>query len=222
MTESKSVPAQATLLRVEVVSDIVCPWCFVGKRQLEQAIALMRTTHPSIEIQVRWHPFQLNPGLPQEGIARSDYLKAKFGSDDTARFANVRRAAAAVSLELMLESISRQPNTLRAHALIAQAADAPAQDRVVEALFVAYFQRGSDLTDERTLREIALAAGLSASAIDQALQDTEVLATVAQADQRAREAGVNGVPCFIANDRYALSGAQGAQAIIEMLAEAAT
>jgi predicted DsbA family dithiol-disulfide isomerase len=193
----------------------------VGKRQLEQAIALMRTTHPSIEVQVRWHPFQLNPGLPQEGVARSDYLKAKFGSDDTARFANVRWAATAVSLELKLEAISRQPNTLRAHALIAQAADGEPQDRVVEALFVAYFQRGRDLTDERTLREIGHQAGLTPSAIDQALQDADALAAVAQADQHAREAGVSGVPCFIANDRYALSGAQGAQAITQMLVQAA-
>lgn len=209
-------------LQIDVISDVVCPWCFVGKRQLEQAIAAYGKAHPAASITVRWHPFQLNPGLPSAGVARSDYLKAKFGSDDTGRYLHVRRAASEVALELNLEAITRQPNTLRAHALIEKAGDTAFQDAMVEALFVAYFQNGRDLTDEATLRDIATTAGLPQPAIDEALHDTGLLESIAAADQRARGAGINGVPCFVVNRRYSLSGAQGMRAIIELFEDAAS
>lgn len=213
----------ANPLRIDVVSDVVCPWCFVGKRQLEQALARWRRDHPDLPVEVHWHPFQLNPDLPAEGMARTDYLAGKFGSADTSRiYANVNRAARAVDLPLAIESIVRQPNTLRAHALIGAAAEQEGlQDAVVEALFVAYFQQARDLTDASALRQIAQAAGLAASAVDQALDNANAHQTVAEADQRARRAGIRGVPCFIVNGRSAVSGAQGADAIVEaMLLEA--
>lgn len=205
-------------LRIDVVSDVVCPWCFVGKRQLEQALERFRTDHPGTEIDVRWHPFQLNPGLPAEGVDRAEYLRKKFGIADTERiYANVRRAGAEVGLALDIESIARQPNTLQAHALLEAAASSGCQDALAEALFAAYFLQGRDLTDPSVLRTIAGSAGLGAPAIDRALSDAEAHAEVTQADERARAAGVRGVPCFIVNQRAAVSGAQGADAILEAI-----
>lgn len=213
----------ANPLRIDVVSDVVCPWCFVGKRQLEQALARWQRDHPDRPVEVRWHPFQLNPDLPAEGMARTDYLAGKFGSADTSRiYANVNRAASAVDLPLAIESIVRQPNTVRAHALINAAAEQEGlQDVVVEALFVAYFQQARDLTDTSELRRIAREAGLTEPAVDHALDDALAHQTIAEADQRARRAGIRGVPCFIVNGRSAVSGAQGADAILDtMLLEA--
>lgn len=208
----------AEAIRIDVVSDVVCPWCFVGKRQLEEALARWRETHPGQPVQVRWHPFQLNPDLPVEGMSRTDYLARKFGSADTARiYSNVQRAAGAVDLTLAIDAIARQPNTLRAHALLEAASDSATQDALAEALFSAYFQQGRDLTDGAVLREIARAAGLSEPQIDQALADPQAHEAVAQADQRARRAGIRGVPCFIVNGRSAVSGAQGADAILDQM-----
>ncbi len=205
-------------LQIDVVSDVVCPWCFVGKRQLESALLRWRAAHPDSPVEIRWYPFQLNPDLPAEGMARSDYLAAKFGSADPARiYSNVRRAAAAVGLELAIESISRQPNTLRAHALLEVAAEAGLQDTLAEALFGAYFQNARDLTDEAELRAIARSVGLNETQIAQALDDEASQQAVAEADLRARQAGIRGVPCFIVNRRHAVSGAQGAEAILEVM-----
>lgn len=206
-------------IRIDVVSDVVCPWCFVGKRQLEAALARWRETHPGQPVDVHWHPFQLNPDLPDEGVSRSDYLAQKFGSADTSRiYANVQRAAGAVDLSLAIDAIARQPNTLRAHALMAAAPDEASQDALAEALFTAYFQEGRDLTDLAQLRDIARAAGLADPAIERALADPQAHQAVAEADQRARRAGIRGVPCFIVNGRSAVSGAQGAEAILDKIA----
>ena len=181
-------------LTIDVVSDVVCPWCFVGKRQLEQALE-------------RWQ--RDSPDRPVE---------RKFGSADTSRiYVNVKRAAAAVGLDLAIEAIVRQPNTLRPHALLEAAAEEGVQDALAEALFTSYFQQARDLTDPTVLREIALGAGLSAAAIDRALDDAQAHQAVAQADLRARRAGIRGVPCFIVNGRSAVSGAQGADAILEAM-----
>jgi len=206
-------------IRIDVVSDVVCPWCFVGKRQLEEALERWRQTHPGQPVEVHWHPFQLNPDLPAEGVSRSDYLAQKFGSADTSRiYANVQRAAGAVDLTLAIDAIARQPNTLRAHALMAAAPDEASQDALAEALFSAYFQEGRDLTDEVQLRDIARSVGLADSAIERALADPQAHQEIAEADQRARRAGIRGVPCFIVNGRSAVSGAQGADAILDKMA----
>ncbi len=206
-------------IRIDVVSDVVCPWCFVGKRQLEEALDRWRSHHPDHRVEVRWHPFQLNPDLPAEGVSRSDYLARKFGSADTSKiYANVQRAAGAVNLSLAIDSIARQPNTLRAHALLEAAPDQDTQDALVEALFGAYFQQGRDLTDADELRRIARETGLGEAQIDHALADADAHQAVAEADQRARRAGIRGVPCFIVNGRSAVSGAQGADAILETIA----
>ena len=203
----------AAELTVDVVSDVVCPWCFVGKRQLEQALAAFSDEHPGTRVTVQWHPFQLNPGLPAEGMARADYLQAKFGTRDGGDiYARVRQAAADVGLELSMDRIGRQPNTLRPHALIA-VSDAQHQDGVVEALFRAYFQQGRDLTDEGTLIDTAREAGLSEPAIEAALRDESLAQTIQGADTSAREMGISGVPFFVFNQRLAVNGAAGAETL---------
>ena len=208
-----------TPIKVDIWSDVQCPWCYIGKRRIEGALALYAQRHPDRpQPEVRWHPFQLNPGLPADGMDRGDYMRRKFGSADTARvYTNVKRAAAAVGLELAIEAIPRQPSTLRPHALLEEAARAGVQDALSEALFVAYFQQGRDLSDEAVLRDIAQSAGLDGDGIERALGDASAHDQIAQADIRAREAGITGVPCFIINRRSAVSGAQGAPAILEAM-----
>lgn len=213
-------------MRIDVVSDVVCPWCFIGKRQLEAALSAWGAAHPdSPRPEVVWHPFQLNPVMPAEGVSRDDFLRSKFGSADTGRlYGNVRAAAREVSLDLALERIARQPSTLRPHALMSvalQAGGEALQSALAEGLFRAYFQEGQDLTDPAVLSAIAQAAGMSAADIARALSDEALQDSVAEADQRARDAGIGGVPFFVINGRVAVNGAQGEDALMRALERAA-
>jgi len=148
-------------LRIDVISDVVCPWCYVGKRQLEAALERWQADHPDAPAPiVRWHPFQLNPDFPEAGMARADYLQRKFGTADPgAIYQRVQAAAAAVGLAPEFAKIARQPNTLRAHALIAAAPDQASQQAVVERLFQAYFVEGADLSSRDVLATLAAEAG---------------------------------------------------------------
>lgn len=210
-------------LQIDVVSDVVCPWCYVGKRQLEEALASWRERHPGEpEPQVRWHPFQLNPAMPANGIERGEYLASKFGhADGGAIYARVKAAAELVGLKLEMEAITRQPNTLRAHALLAVAGTEALQDELAEELFQAYFVNGSDLTDDAVLEALAVSAGLEAATVREVLADQQLLEQVRAADLQAREAGVSGVPFFIFGGRSALSGAVGAAALLAEIEAAA-
>ncbi|HRO61534.1 MAG TPA: DsbA family oxidoreductase [Burkholderiaceae bacterium] len=210
-------------LRIDVISDVVCPWCYVGKRQLESALRRWQEDNPQApQPLVRWHPFQLNPELAESGMARADYMKAKFGSSDPAAiYERVRAAAKGVGLELRLERVARQPNTLRAHALIASAATAAGTDAaIVESLFRGYFVEGVDLTDPESLVGLAAAAGMPEAQARAALDDTALLERTAQADAEARRLGVSGVPFFVIDGRVAVSGAQGADALLSAIAQA--
>ncbi len=208
--------SETSQLVIDVISDVVCPWCFVGKRQLEQALTQFAATYPQLPRPiVRWHPFQLNPDLPSEGMPRSAYLQAKFGSTDLeAIYQNVIEAAQAVELTLHLDRITVQPNTVAAHAIISMAAE-QTQDAVVEAMFDAYFERGLDLTEEATLIEIARSQGIPEPSIEAAIHDEAVHETIIAADKSARELKVEGVPFFIFNHKVAVSGAAGAQALLQ-------
>ena len=201
---------------VDVISDVVCPWCFIGKRQLEAAIERFGRQVPGApRVEVRWHPFQLNPDMPAEGMARTDYLQRKFGSaDGSAIYERVRKAAEANGLELALQDIARQPNTMRAHALIALSGP-DVQPAMVERLFRAYFVEGADLTDDGVLIELAREAGLSEPAIDAALHDESVHGTVSAADENARRLGVSGVPFFIFDQKLGVSGAAGTDTLVQ-------
>ena len=193
-------------MRIDIVSDVVCPWCFVGKRRLEKALAL----RPEIEVEIVWRPFQLNPDMPPEGIERQAYLAAKFGGDANAErlYANVAAAGASVDIDLAFDRIRRTPNTSDAHRLVRRAAAEGRADAIVEALFRAYFIEGRDIGGREVLAEIAGAVGLDAAEaaawLDSPADRDEVLAE----DRSARRIGINAVPCFIFERHYAVSGAQ--------------
>ncbi|MFM9997802.1 MAG: DsbA family oxidoreductase [Burkholderiaceae bacterium] len=201
----------ANTLTIDIVSDIVCPWCYIGKRKLELALALpMAAGLPTAEL--RWHPFQLNPDLPAEGVARQQYLQDKFGGPQRAAqiYDRVRAAGRAVGLALDLDGITRQPNTLAAHALLAFARQggAASAGAMKERLLKAYFVENRFIGSADVLAEIAGEAGLDADAARAFMRDPAQLDAVARADAQARSAGISGVPYFIFNQKVALSGAQ--------------
>ena len=195
------------VLTVDVISDVICPWCFVGKRRLEKAIRALDGQH---EVRVRWHPFQLNPSMPREGIPRKDYRTAKFGSwaKSLALDAQMTEVGASEGIAFALDRIERTPNTVDAHRLIWLAGEEGVQDAVVEALFRAYFCEGQNIGDRETLLDVVAAAGLSRGRAEEVLDGGEGLDAIRVAEEHARQLGVQGVPFFIINGGTALSGAQ--------------
>jgi len=206
--------------RIEVVSDVVCPWCFIGKRRLEQALQLLAAQEPDTKIEVVWRPFELNPQLPAEGMERSRYLELKFGNRAPDIYARVGAVGRSVGIEFAFERIVRQPNTLPAHQLIELARESNRQDAVVEALFRAYFLDGQDLSQADNLVQIAAAAGLDAAAAVACLADDAQRAAVAEREEQARELGVGGVPFFIFAGQLAVSGAQDAEVLVRAFRQA--
>jgi predicted DsbA family dithiol-disulfide isomerase len=204
-------------MRIDIVSDIVCPWCYVGKRQLEAALELFRQQHPAVSVQVNWHPFQLNPDMQRTGISRADYLKSKFGAADPAPiYARVKQAAAQVNLDLPVEGILRQPNTALAHSLVGASKSQEQQDDIIERMFRAYFVEHVDFTQTAALELIASAAGYSPEQIAQASSEASIAQTQDR-DTQVRAQGITGVPFFIVNQAKAVSGAVGAQALHDLL-----
>jgi predicted DsbA family dithiol-disulfide isomerase len=205
-------------VNIDVFSDIVCPWCLIGKRQLEAAIS--QYAKP---VAVRWRPFQLNPQLASEGMARSDYLAMKFGRTDASDiYARVKQAGKEVGLALNIEAITKQPNTLKGHALLTQAFNeggSSMQSALHEALFIDYFMQAGDLTNDAHLSELARAAGVTEKGIHEALTQKSSAESVAEEDSTAREAGISGVPFFIFNRKLAVSGAQGTEALLAAMHE---
>ena len=203
-------------VRIDVVSDVVCPWCFIGKRRLEKAIAL----HPDIPVEVHWRPYFLNDWIPREGIAREQYLTTKFGSPERYKGIAQRVSAAAASegLTYAMDKISRQPNTIDAHRLIRWAEDIGKAAEMKQKLMDRYFTQGADLTDRSVLVQAAADVGLDATEVREALASDRDVAEVEREALSAKEAGIEGVPCFIFNGKFAISGAQAP----EYLAEAIT
>lgn len=204
---------------VDVVSDVVCPWCYVGKRHLEAALAGLADLD---EVVVRWHPFELNPDLPAAGVDRAAYLEQKFGGPARAAqvYERVREAGQAAGIAFDFASILRQPNTRDAHRLVAWAqAGGDAQD-LVERLFRAYFEEGRFVGDRATLAAIAGEAGLDEKAARAWLDSGKGAAEIGHAEERARELGITGVPFFIFDGRVGLSGAHPPEAMREAIARA--
>lgn len=197
-------------LNIDIVSDVVCPWCYIGKRRLELALELRRTRQPEAEApQVTWRPFQLNPGLSAAGVARAEYLARKFGTAHAQQiYAHVTAVGREVGIPFAFDRIVRQPNTLAAHSLIRLAQTHGVQDAVVEALFRAYFVDAVDLTDSGQLCDIVAAAGLERDAAVRCLADDAARGEIAAEDGQARARGIEGVPFFIFNGSHAVSGAQ--------------
>ena len=208
-------------LTIDVVSDVVCPWCFIGKRRLEGALALYAKEHPGAPAPtVTWRPFQLNPGLPDEGMARDEYVRRKFGSRGGAVYDRVSAVGREVGIAFRFDQIKRQPNTLAAHSLIELAEARGAQDAVVEAMFKAYFLDGLDMTDRANLIATAVGAGLDRTEAEAWLDSAQAREGAAAEDARAREIGIEGVPFFIFNSRIGVSGAHPSEALLEAMKQA--
>lgn len=199
---------------IDVVSDVVCPWCYLGKRRLEAALK------PDDQAQVRWRPFQLDPSIPAEGLDRKAYMSAKFRDEKRLAEAHAQLTAlgAEVGVAFNFEAIRRSPNTLDAHRLIRFAAEAGKADAVVERLFSDYFEHGRDIGDHAVLNEAARTCGLGDVAAWLASGEgaDEVRAEIAS----AKQIGVEGVPFFIFAWKLALSGAQSPEVFEEVLAQA--
>lgn len=209
-------------LTIDVISDVVCPWCFIGRRRLGAALARLEAEEPQLHRVVSWHPFQLNPDLPREGIDRGAYLAEKFGGQRRAAeiYDRVRAAGRTVGIEFAFEKIERQPNTFDAHRLISWAQAQGSAEEVVERLFRAYFLDGRFIGDREVLAAIAGDCGLSAEAARTYLASSEGAAAIAQMDQRVRELGVTGVPFFIFDGKVAVSGAQEPAVLVSAMSEA--
>ncbi len=199
---------------LDVFSDTICPWCYVGKRRLERAL----DARPQRDLKIRWRAFQLNPGMPAEGMDRKAYIDAKFGGAERSRaiYETVRAAGASEGIAFAFDRIKRTPSTLQSHRLIRFAGGRDRQDETLEALFRAYFLEGRNIGDRAVLADVAADAGLDrAEAADYLAGDTDAEAVLGE-DALARRAGINGVPCFIFNGRFALSGAQEPEAFFQL------
>lgn len=197
--------------RIDVISDAICPWCYIGKRQLERALGILE--RDGLRFNVFWNPFQLNPDMPAEGVERQKYREAKFGGPERARQIDQRitETAAGVGLEFHLERLTRTPNTVNAHRLNRMAAQHGVQDAVVEAMFDAYFCNGVDLGDAERLADIGQKGGLERAAVLAMLASEENAKEVLAGDQMARNAGIQGVPSFAMQGHVLFSGAVPAE-----------
>jgi predicted DsbA family dithiol-disulfide isomerase len=206
-------------VRIDVVSDVVCPWCFIGKRRLEKAIAL----NPDIPVEVHWRPYFLNDWIPREGISREQYLTTKFGSPERYKGIAQRVSAAAASegLTYAMDKISRQPNTLDAHRLIRWADGIGKAAEMKQKLMDLYFTEGADLTDHAVLVKAAAAVGLDAETTRKALAGDQDVGEVEREALSAKEAGIEGVPCFILGGKFAVSGAQAPEYLAEAISRVA-
>ena len=192
-------------MEIDIFSDTICPWCFIGKRRLERALA----ERPQTNLTVQWRAFQLNPDMPEGGMERQRYLEVKFGGPVNAQavYDQVRAAGESEGIAFAFEAMKRTPNTIASHRLIRYAAGNNSQDAVVQALFDAYFLRGEDIGDLEVLTAAAATGGLDAAAARAYLESDAETQEVRAEDQAARQAGISGVPCFIFNGHHALAGA---------------
>lgn len=200
-------------LTIDVYSDVVCPWCYVGKRRLERALDHMKA---GTQAHITWRPFQLNPTMPQEGMDRSAYLEAKFGSLEAFRRVeeHVLAAGEAEHIPFAFEKIARTPNTFLAHRLIWYAAQQGCQDAVVDSLFRGYFEEGADVGSRSALVQLAERGGLSAEGF---LQGAGGTAEVKAEESAGRKLGIRGVPYFVLDGAYGISGAQPAEVFVSAI-----
>jgi len=207
-------------MSIEVVSDVICPWCYIGKRRLEKALAQLE---PALSPRVAWLPFQLNPGMPREGVARAEYRRAKFGSAERSGELDARVAAEGrgEGIEFAFARMQRTPNTFAAHQMIDFAQEEGVGAQVVEALFRAYFEEARDTGDARVLEEIALACGLDPARLQAHWADEGKARRLARLEEELKALGIAGVPTFIIGRRYAVSGAQPPQAIAAAIRQTA-
>ena len=209
------------MIFIDLFSDPICPWCFIGKRRVEAALA----SRPEVSVEINWHTYQLNPMMPREGMSRQEYLDLKFGNPDNAKrlYANISTVGEQVGISFEFSKIRRMPNTLTAHRLIRYAKDfgAEIQSQIVEHLFNAYFVNGDDISNIEILVKLGSQSGIPKDDLYEHLESEKDLEAVKLEDIEARQLGVQGVPFYILDKQYAISGAQEPEAfqpILDMLA----
>jgi predicted DsbA family dithiol-disulfide isomerase len=204
-------------LTIDIVSDVVCPWCYLGEKRLEQALA-----EEAGPVAIRWRPYQLDPTIPAGGLDRAEYMAKKFGASGRLQSVhdNLTRLGAEVGLPFAFDKITRSPNTLDAHRLIRWAASAGVQSRVVDRLFEAYFVEGRDIGDRVVLTELAAECGLDADLVERLLAEGADSEVVRQEVEQAQAMGVSGVPFFIFAGRLGVPGAQEPSVLRQAMAEA--
>jgi len=192
--------------KFDIVSDPICPWCYIGKTKLMQAMA----AHPEQAFEIAWHPFQLNPDMPPEGMDRRAYLEQKFGGKEGAVevYGQIARAAEEAGITIDFEAIQRTPDTTDAHRLIRWAGQEGVQTALVDRLFAAYFEQGKDISDIDVLVGIASDSGMDGALVRRLLEGQNDRSQIKAEAAYARQKGIQGVPCFIVNNKYAVQGAQ--------------
>jgi predicted DsbA family dithiol-disulfide isomerase len=206
------------VIKIDIVSDVVCPWCYIGKRRLEKAMAQLSSAY---DFKLEYHPFELAPELPQEGVSHHTYLVNKFGG--TERYDQLTRhvteVAAGEGLTFDFSRQDKMPNTRKAHSLIQLAKAEGDHLSLVEQLFKAYFTEGIDLSKDENLIQIAVASGIRKANAEAVLHDEHSAVQIALYEQEMRKLGITGVPFYIVNDRYGISGAQPAASFISVIEE---
>jgi predicted DsbA family dithiol-disulfide isomerase len=205
------------MVKLDILSDPICPWCYIGKRHLDRALEKVGD-HP---FSIEWHPFQLNPDMPREGMDRGAYLEAKFGgkAEAVAVYARIAEHAEAAGLAIDFGAMRRTPNTIDAHRLIHWAGIEGRQSMVVDALFAAYFMQGRDIGASDVLADIADSAGLDAAVIGKLLASDADIDEIRARDAHSREMGVTSVPTFIVAQRHAVPGAQSPEVWEKVIAD---
>jgi len=202
-------------MQIDVVSDTICPWCFIGKRRLGRALI----ERPDIVFDVRWRAFRLDPTIPPEGVERRAYLKAKFGDGERPKAMSEAILAAGESeaIAFAFERIAKTPNTIDSHRLIRWAGSADLQDQMVETLFKAYFEEGRDIGDLDVLVELAGDAGMDTALVADLLEEGADREIVEREDETAHRMGISGVPTFIFANKYAVSGAHDPETLLQVI-----
>jgi predicted DsbA family dithiol-disulfide isomerase len=197
------------VVAIDVYSDVICPWCYVGKRRLERALARL----DDVQTHVTWRPFQLNPTMPKMGMDRTAYLEAKFGSLElfSRLEEHVLEAGVTERISFAFDKIVRTPNTFAAHRLIWYAGQQCCQDMMVDSLFRGYFEEGVDIGSSEALTRLAASAGLDA---ERFLRSDEGVAEVKAEEEAGHRLGIRAVPYFVFNNRYTISGAQPAEDLV--------
>ena len=208
------------MIKLDIMSDPICPWCYIGKTQLDRALA----ANPDHPFTIEWHPFQLNPSMPAEGMDRRAYLEGKFGSKAAAVevYGNIERQAQALGLPINFAAMQRTPNTINAHRLIHWAGLEQKQQPLINALFEAYFCNGIDISDIGALCDIALKAGLQRDVTSQLLNSDADIQMIKERDAHSRKMGVDAVPTFIVANQHVVPGSQTPEVWAAIIAELQT
>jgi predicted DsbA family dithiol-disulfide isomerase len=202
------------VIRIDVIADTICPWCLIGKRRLERALAMRE----NLAVDINWLPYQLNPTIAPEGVDNEIYLAAKFGGAESARhnLEQIRKIGLDEGLDFAFENIKITPNTVKSHALINFSSDFKKEKIVVERLYSAYFFESQDIGDLSVLRKLADECGLDPAAAGAYLDSADARAAVIAREEQTRQRGVHGIPCFLVENEYAISGAQSPEIFLQI------